>query len=62
MNFNLKEKREAAGLSQTELAKISGVGRVTINRIETGELKETTAGTLVKLSNALKCAIDDLIK
>ena len=62
MKFKLKQRREAAGVSQTDLAKVSGVGRVTINRMERGELEETTAGTLVKLANALGCTVDDLIE
>lgn len=62
MKFNLKKVREEKGLSQTELAKISGVGRVTINRIENGELQETTSGTLIKLAKALDSTIDSLIR
>lgn len=61
MEFKLKQIRESVGVSQTKLAKLSGVSRVTINRLERGELKETTAGTLVKLADALECSIDDLV-
>ena len=48
-------------MTQTELAERSGVGRVTISRLESGELKETTIGTLAKLAEALGVSVDELI-
>ena len=62
MKFNLKEIREKSNLTQAELAEKSGVGRVTISRLETGELKETTLGTLTKLAKVLQVSVDDLIE
>lgn len=62
MILNLKEIREKANLTQAELAEKSGVGRVTISRLETGKLKETTFGTLMKLAKVLQVSVDDLIK
>jgi len=62
MKFNLKKVRQEKKLSQEKLAELSGVGRVTISRLETGELKETTAGTLLKLAKALNVKIDKLIE
>lgn len=62
MRFNLKEMRKAANLTQAELAQKSGVGRVTISRLETGKLKETTFGTLLKLAKVLQVSVDDLIE
>lgn len=62
MKFNLRSIRESKGMSQTELAKKSGVGRVTINRIENGELNETTTGTLIKLAKTLQVPVDSLIE
>ena len=62
MKFNLKKIRQDMHISQEELARKSGVGRVTISRLETGELKETTAGTLSKLARALNVSIDKLIE
>lgn len=61
MEINLKNAREKARMTQTELAEKSGVGRVTINRIENGELKETTLGTLIKLSRTLNVSLDELV-
>jgi len=61
VKFNLQAIRKAANLTQDELAEKSGIGRVTISRIESGEQKETTSGTLVKLAQALDVSVDDLI-
>lgn len=49
-------------MTQAVLAEKSGVSRVTISRLETGELEETTLGTLSKLANALCVSIDELVK
>ena len=62
MKFNLKKLRIDMNLTQEELSERSGVGRVTISRLETGELKETTAGTLSKLARALNVSIDKLVE
>ncbi len=62
MKFNLKSIRQERKLTQEELSNRSGVGRVTISRLETGELKETTAGTLTKLAHALDVSIDKLVE
>ncbi|WP_269477794.1 helix-turn-helix transcriptional regulator [Hominibacterium faecale] len=62
MQFNnVKTIREEKGLSQLQLSELSGVGRITICRLETGKLEETTVGTLTKLANALDVKVDDLI-
>lgn len=62
MEFNLKKLRAESGMTQVELSEKSGVGRITISRLESGELKETTLGTLTKLAKALQVSVDDLIK
>ena len=62
MRLNLKTIRQEMHLTQEELADMSGVGRVTISRLETGKLKETTAGTLSKLARALNVTIDKLVE
>ena len=62
MKFNLKAIRQEMHLTQEELAEKAGVGRVTISRLETGELKETTAGTLAKLARALNVSLDKLVE
>lgn len=55
----LKELREAANLSQEELAEKAGLSRVTISMLETGAQTNVTANTLRKLSVALKRPIAD---
>lgn len=62
VEFNLKKLRAESGMTQVELSEKSGVGRITISRLESGELKETTLGTLTKLAKALQVSVDDLIK
>lgn len=55
----LKEIREAANLSQEELAEKAGVSRVTISMLETGAQTNVTVNTLCKLSAALGRPIAD---
>lgn len=62
MKFNIKETRKESKLTQAELAEKAGVSRVTISRLESGELKETTLGTLSRIAQALQVTVDDLIK
>ncbi len=61
MECKLKILRKNKGLTQAELAEISGVSRITINRLETGVLQETTSGTLIKLAKALDAKLDDIL-
>jgi len=50
----IKEHRKRRGLTQIELAKISGVGRATIAALETGKRKRVHPATRQKLAKALK--------
>ena len=59
MNEKMKEARQAAGLSQTELAKNIGVSRQTINMIESGDYNPTIALCL-KICRSLGKTLDDL--
>lgn len=61
MKFNIATIRKESKMTQAELSERSGVGRVTISRLESGELKETTIGTLSKLADALDVSVDELI-
>lgn len=61
MEFNVKRLRESKGWTQAELSEASGVGRITISRLESGVLKETSAGTLMKLAKALGCTMNDIV-
>ncbi len=61
---NLKLLRQKAGLSQRELADLSGVPLRTIQQYEKRQksINKAQAEYLVMLSKALCCAVDDLIE
>jgi putative transcriptional regulator len=55
----LREYRQAAGLTQADLAGMVSVSRKTINTIENGVFAPTAALAL-KLARALECRVEDL--
>jgi transcriptional regulator with XRE-family HTH domain len=55
-----REWREAAGLTQRELSRDSGVGKGTIVRIENGE--STTPRTAKKIADTLNIQVADLLR
>ena len=60
MEFKIKEVREAANMSQEELASISGVSRTIISGLESGRISTTTTETLQKIANALNKKLCDV--
>ncbi|HEY3984981.1 LexA family transcriptional regulator [Cedecea sp.] len=52
----LLARRTELGLSQDELAKKTGVSRVTISKIELGGSQDTRSSNLFKIAEALKCS------
>lgn len=58
---NLKEFRRRRGLTQQQLADLSGVDRSTIGQLETRRLKDTSTATLAPLADALGVAVHDLV-
>ena len=56
----LEAMRKKKGLKQKELAEMSGVRAATISLIENGK-GDTNIRTYIKLANALKCKIDDIV-
>ena len=56
----IREYREAAGLTQTELSSRAGIGRVTLTRIEKGEHSPRTE-TLTAIARVLGVEVEDLI-
>ena len=60
-SMRLRLKRAALGMSQSELAKRSGVHLNTINNWECGGVLNAKVGTLKKVADVLGCTIDDLL-
>lgn len=60
MEYRIREEREAAGMSQEELAKNAGVSRTIISGLESGRIKITTTETLQKIAGALNKRITDI--
>ena len=59
INERMREARQQKGISQTELAKLIGVSRQTINMIENGDYNPTIALCL-KFCKALDKTLNDL--
>ena len=56
----IRRTREAHGLSQAELARLSGVGRTTIIRIEQAEIESPDPHKLQLLARHLDLGVEDL--
>jgi len=59
MSEHLKVLRKRRALSLSELALLSNVGRVTINRIENGKQKPMPR-TIRRLAQALEVSVEEL--
>ena len=57
----LQRMREKRRMTQKELATASGVTQQAISAIESKRNKSPRASTLLQLSRALRCMVDDLI-
>lgn len=57
----VRKRREQLGLSQRELARVSGISQPTISNIERGVQEEVTTTVLRPLARALQCSADLLI-
>jgi transcriptional regulator with XRE-family HTH domain len=53
VSLRIQELREAKGLSQAQLARVSGVPQSTISRIEAGRTRALNLGHLERLAKAL---------
>ena len=58
---NLVNIRKQKGWSQEKLAVESGISYNTIIKIERGGIKNPKIETVIKLANALKISIDELV-
>lgn len=63
-NTNLKNLRQNAGISQSELAEISGIPFRTIQQYEQNQksINAAKAETVVKLAKALNCSVEALLE
>jgi transcriptional regulator with XRE-family HTH domain len=59
MNGKVKKLREQRALSLSDVAQITGLSRVTINRIENGKQRPMPR-TIRKLANALGVTVEEL--
>ena len=59
MNDRMRTARQEKGLSQSELSKLVGVSRQTINMVESGEYNPTLA-LCIQICEALGCTLNDL--
>lgn len=57
----LAELREAAGISQAELARRSGLHQSFISRLEAGRVENITRNTYLKLAGALGMALTSIM-
>lgn len=60
MEYKIKELRERRKLSQSELARLSGVSRPTISRIESDVDVVINTQTLERIANALNVSVKTL--
>ena len=60
MKINLRAVRQDRMITQTELAKKSGLSRGAICKIESGATREVKSDTLSKLASSLGVTINDL--
>jgi transcriptional regulator with XRE-family HTH domain len=58
---NIKRLREAKGLSQEKLARLADVANNTLINMETGENKNPTLATLMRVAKALDVSINELV-
>lgn len=56
----VQQRRQAIGLSQDKLAKLSGLSRVTINQLEAGTITDLGAAKLMVLLSLLGLQLDAL--
>jgi len=60
MGWKLKEARVEKGITQQELADLSGINRVTIALIESGKTQDVMSSTILKLARALDKPIEEI--
>jgi putative transcriptional regulator len=62
VRFRLEEVLADREMSQTELARLSGVSLVTVNAMKQNRTKQVSLATLDKLCGVLKCEPGELLE
>lgn len=62
-NDNLQQRRQAARLSQSQLAKLAGVGVRVYQNYEQGvrDISKAQLSTLLRICKALNCKLSDIV-
>jgi putative transcriptional regulator len=60
-SFRLRKVLEEKGMTQTELARLSGVSQVRISEISSGKASAVSLALLDKIAAALNVSVYDLI-
>jgi transcriptional regulator with XRE-family HTH domain len=60
MGYRIKEIRNEKGMSQEELSVKSGISRTIISGLESGTRANTSAGTLLKIADALGVGVEEI--
>ena len=60
MWYRIKEIRNEKGMSQEELSVKSGISRTIISGLESGTRANTSAGTLLKIADALGVGVEEI--
>ena len=58
---NIRTRREALGITREELAKRTEISFSQLSKIERDEQKNPTIQSIIAISTAMKCSIDELI-
>ncbi len=61
VRFRLEEALDESEMSQTELARLSGVSLVTVNALTRNRTRQVALDTIDKLCKVLKCEPGDLL-
>ena len=58
--MNVKIERIKKGMTQLELSKKTGIGRITISKIEKGQFENVKLSLLIKIADALDTNVTEL--
>ena len=62
IELRLRELRQAKGLSQVQLAELTGIDQGAISRIETGQTQAMDFDVMARLCDALGCDPGELLQ